>query len=134
MKYLADTHILIWALRDDSKLSLEGRKILLNANNIIYYSVINIWEIAIKHTLHKENFNFSSKTFHGLCIKSGYKMLTLEPKHIFTIETLQRSDDAPRHRDPFDRLLLAQAKAEGMSFLSHDTLLEGYHEPCLVNI
>lgn len=93
MKYLADTHILIWALRDDPKLSEKCRKIQLNADNAIFFSIVNIWEVGLKYALHKESFMFSAETLH-----------------VFAMESLKRSEDAPRHRDPFDRLLLAQAK------------------------
>ncbi|MDE7313089.1 MAG: type II toxin-antitoxin system VapC family toxin [Eubacterium sp.] len=134
MKYLADTHILIWALSDDPKLTLEGREILLNSENTIYFSIVNVWEVGIKYSLHKECFNFSAEAFYSLCITSGYEMLPFSVNHIFTMETLKRPKNAPRHRDPFDRLLLAQAKTENICFLSHDSLLKDYHEPYLKNI
>ena len=111
MKYLADTHMLIWALRDDPKLSEKCRKILLNADNTIFFSIVNIWGVGLKYALHKENF-------------------TVE--HMFAMEFLKRSEDAPRHRDLFGRLLLAQAKTERMYFISHDSLLKDYNEPVLL--
>lgn len=134
MKYLADTHILIWALRDDPKLSEKCREILLNADNTIFFSIVNIWEVGLKYALHKESFMFSAETFYDLCNKSGYGMINLTAEHIFAMESLKRSEDAPRHRDPFDRMLLAQAKTERMYFISHDSLLKDYNEPVLVRV
>ncbi len=134
MKYLADTHILIWALRDDPKLSEKCREILLNADHTIFFSIVNIWEVGLKYSLHKDSFIFSAETFFILCNKSGYEMINLTTEHVFAMESLKRSNDAPRHRDPFDRLLLAQAKTERMYFISHDSLLKDYNEPVLVHV
>jgi len=100
----------------------------------VYFSIVSIWEIAIKYALHKQDFVFSPKTFYDLCVKSGYGMVDLAVEHIFATESLRRPEDAPKHRDPFDRLLLAQAKVEGMCFLSHDGLLKDYGEPFLVGV
>lgn len=135
MNYLADTHILIWAIIDSPKLSIKARDILLGKDNVIYYSFANIWEIAIKHSLHKSNIPFSSQHFEELCISAGYSLLETNCKHAFMVETLKYADNAPReHRDPFDRLLLAQAKAENMLFLTHDELIPYYNEPYIVSV
>lgn len=135
MNYLADTHILIWAIKDDPKLSVKAREILLNRENSIYYSFANIWEVAIKHALHKQSMTFSARCFEKLCILSGYLPMETDFKHAYMVETLNYADNAPReHRDPFDRLLLAQAKAENMLFLTHDELIPYYSEPCIVSV
>lgn len=135
MNYLADTHILIWAITDSPKLSEKAREILLSENNNIYYSFSNVWEIAIKHSLHKSNITFSSQRFEEMCKLAGYSFLETRCNHAFMVETLKYADNAPReHRDPFDRLLLAQAKAENMLFLTHDELIPYYNEPCIVSV
>ena len=77
---------------------------------------------------------FSAEIFYALCNRSGYEMLNLTVEHVFAMESLKRSKDAPRHRDPFDRLLLAQAKTEEMYFISHDSLLKDYNESILVSV
>ena len=135
MNYLADTHILIWAITDSPKLSQNAREILLSENNNIYYSISNVWEIAIKHSLHKSNITFSSQRFEEMCKLAGYSFLETKCNHAFMVETLKHADNAPReHRDPFDRLLLAQAKAENMFFLTHDELIPFYNESCIVSV
>lgn len=135
MNYLADTHILIWAITDSPKLSKNAREILLSENNNIYYSFSNVWEIAIKHSLHKSNITFSSQRFEEMCKLAGYSFLETKCNHAFMVETLKHADNAPReHRDPFDRLLLAQAKAENMFFLTHDELIPFYNESCIVSV
>lgn len=135
MNYLADTHILIWALKDDPKLSQKARGILLGKENTIFYSFANVWEIAIKHALHKTSMTFSAKDFEELCRQAGFLLLETRCQHACMVETLKYADNAPReHRDPFDRLLLAQAKSENMLFLTHDELLPYYNEPCIVSV
>ena len=135
MNYLADTHILIWAITDSPKLSKNAREILLSENNNIYYSFSNVWEIAIKHSLHKSNITFSSQRFEEMCKLAGFSFLETKCNHAFMVETLKHADNAPReHRDPFDRLLLAQAKAENMFFLTHDELIPFYNESCIVSV
>ena len=135
MNYLADTHILIWAITDSPKLSKKAREILLSENNNIYYSFANVWEIAIKHSLHKSNITFSSQCFEEMCKLAGFSFLETKCNHAFMVETLKHADNAPReHRDPFDRLLLAQAKAENMFFLTHDELTPFYNESCIVSV
>lgn len=135
MNYLADTHILIWALKDDPKLSQKARGILLKQENVIFYSFANVWEIAIKHALYKTSVTFSANDFEKLCRQAGFLLLETSCQHACMVETLKYADNAPRkHRDPFDRLLLAQAKSENMLFLTHDELLPYYNEPCIVSV
>lgn len=108
---------------------------MLSENNNIYYSFSNVWEIAIKHSLHKSNITFSSQRFEEMCKLAGYSFLETKCNHAFMVETLKHADNAPReHRDPFDRLLLAQAKAENMFFLTHDELIPFYNESCIVSV
>lgn len=97
MNYLADTHILIWAIKDDPKLPARARKILLNKDNIIYYSFANVWKIAIKHALHKSNITFSSKCFEDLYKLAGYSLLETNCKHAYTVETLRYDENAPKN-------------------------------------
>ena len=134
MKYLADTHILIWALCDDPKLSGKCREILINADNTIFFSIINIWEVGLKYALHKESFMFSAETFYALCNGSGYEMLNLKVEHVFAMESLKRSEDAPRHRDPFERLLFSAGKNRKHVFCFLYSLLKDYNESVLVSV
>ncbi len=134
MRILADTHILVWAFQDSPKLTDEMRSILLNPENSIYYSTINVWEVALKHDVQPSSIDFDEKYFGSLCEEAGFLLLTAKPEHIYAIRTLSKPDNAPRHKDPFDRLLLAQAKSEGMKFMTNDNLLPYYNEPCIISV
>ena len=108
MKLLIDTHILLWALLDDDRLPQKARELLTHTENDVYYSIISLWEIELKHLLRP-----------------------LHSRHIFALSSLYRPDTAKPHKDPFDRLLICQAKCENMVFLTHDALLADYNEPCV---
>ena len=134
MRYLLDTHILLWALSNDYQLPPKARMIIEDDDNNIYYSVISIWEVALKHTAHPAQLTLTAREASGYCQMAGFKRLLLEDKHIFYVDSLYRPDDAPAHKDPFDRILISQAKAEGFLFLTHDQLLLDYGEPCLIYV
>ena len=134
MKLLLDTHILIWALNDDPRLPKKARELLLKPENSIYYSVVSIWEVAIKHAIHPENVAFTGRELAQFCNEAGFLPLNMQEKHVFSLETIEREDDALPHNDPFDRILIAQAKAEKMRFLTHDSLLPYYNEPCILPV
>lgn len=129
MKYLVDTHIILWTLLNSPKLSDTARQYLEDRNNTFYYSIANVWEVGIKHMLAKADFPISARQFADYCEEAGYIQLDISVKHIETLENLKTDND---HRDPFDRMLLAQAKAEKMGFISHDSKLAGYHEQCFI--
>ncbi|MBR3525841.1 MAG: type II toxin-antitoxin system VapC family toxin [Lachnospiraceae bacterium] len=136
MKYLADTHILLWALEDDPQLPARARDILMDETAEIYYSFANVWEIAIKHSLNKGGILFSAEQFRTLCDEAGFIPLNMRFVHAEAVERLEYDgENAPRdHRDPFDRLLLAQAKTEKMLFITHDSLIPFYHEDCVYSV
>jgi PIN domain nuclease of toxin-antitoxin system len=93
-----------------------------------------VWEIAIKHALHPDNVAFTGKELAGFCKEAGFLPLEVRDRHVFALETLSRPADAPRHNDPFDRMLIAQAKAENMVFLTHDSLIPYYGEQCIMPV
>ena len=128
---MLDTHILLWAIIADSKLPKEAIEIIMSKDNNVYYSTASIWEVTIKHTLHPDNMPLSGKELSEFCGEAGYKMLSICDKHVYVLETLSRSENAPKHNDPFDRIMLAQAKAEGMIFVTHDSLIPYYNEKCV---
>ena len=134
MKLLLDTHIILWALTDDARLSAKAKDIILSSEDEIFYSVAIIWEISIKHMQHPEHMSVSGRQLAAYCQAAGYHSLPVKNEHVYALETLKRRPDSPRHNDPFDRIMLAQAKAENMYFLSHDTLLTDYQEKCLLNV
>ena len=134
MNILLDTHILIWALNDDPKLPEKAKDMILDSDNAVYYSVISIWETAIKHANHPEEVTFTGKELSSYCQDAGFLPLEMRDKHVFALETLVREEHAPPHHDPFDRMLVAQAKVENMSFLTHDTLIPYYNEKCIISV
>lgn len=136
MKLLADTHILIWILTGSSEISQMGKEIMLDNNNLIFYSFVNIWEVAIKHAIHKDDIPFSSKVFEQFCLEAGFVPLETKCSHAHLVEELNYAKDkAPEiHKDPFDRLLICQAKAENLYFVTHDHLIPYYNEPCVISV
>ena len=132
MKLLLDTHILLWVLTGDSKLSEKAVKLIQNPGNTAYFSAISSWEVAIKHAKRPNNIKFTGVKFTERCLDAGFISLPVSDDYIAALESLSRPDDAPPHRDPFDRMLIAQAKSEDMLFLTHDMLLPYYHEPCVI--
>lgn len=134
MNLLLDTHILIWALNGDARLPEKARELILDANNVVFYSAVSIWEVSIKHALHPDNVAFSGKELAAYCQEAGFLPVDMREKHIFALETIQRVEGAPPHHDPFDRMLIAQAKAENISFVTHDSLIPYYEEPCIIPV
>jgi PIN domain nuclease of toxin-antitoxin system len=68
------------------------------------------------------------------CKQSGFYLLEIKEEHIFQLKTLKRDENAPKHNDPFDRIMLAQAKMENFKFITHDMLIEQYNEPCVIKV
>lgn len=134
MRILLDTHIALWAIADTAKLSDEVIRMLEKESNEVFYSVASIWEVAIKHKIKPENMPVSEEEFATLCENTGFTQLPVEADHIFQIKTLVRSEDAPKHNDPFDRMLLAQAKYEDLKLFTHDSQFSYYGEDCVMSI
>ena len=134
MKVLIDTHIALWALMDYPKMPKEAEKILMDENNDIYYSTVSVWEVAIKHSIRPNDMIVDGRLFEKGCEDNGYKVLPIFNRHTFVLDSLKRPDDAPKHNDPFDRLLICQSKTEGMRFLTHDSLLSDYGEECIIYV
>lgn len=134
MNLLLDTHILIWALNDDPQLSQKAKEMIMDPDNAVYYSVVSIWEVSIKHSSHPEDLEFSGRELSEYCQDAGFLPLEMRYKHVYSLETLTRPENAPCHNDPFDRMLVAQAKAENMSFITHDSLIPYYEERCIIPV
>ena len=105
-------------------------------NNNIYFSFVNVWEVAIKHAIHKEDVPFTSDEFERFCLEAGFIPLITRFEHAHMISNLKYdTQSAPQnHKDPFDRLLLAQAKVENFLFVTHDQLLPFYNESCIISV
>lgn len=121
MKILLDTHILIWMLMDSPSLTREVRELLAAPETEIDYSSVSIAEISIKHKVHPEEMALSGVEADESMPELGCTALDFNPNHAATLDCL-----ALHHRDPFDRMLISQAKAEGMKLLSHDNRFPAY--------
>ena len=130
MKLLLDTQIAVWALTDTKRLSLETKRLVGHDGNEIFVSAVSIWEIAIKFPLAKRMGAppFSSSMALGAFHEAGYRLLDVTARHATQVETLP-----PIHGDPFDRMLVAQAIAEPLRFLTADGILLGYSELVILN-
>ena len=131
MNILLDTRIALWSIAYSDKLPQKSLEILQDANNTFFVSIAPIWEVAIKHSLHPEEFSMSEVEYARFISIMGFNKLSIEVKHILALRTLGRAENAPKHNDPFDRIMIAQAKSENMIFLTHDKLLPFYEEDCI---
>jgi PIN domain nuclease of toxin-antitoxin system len=121
MRLLLDTHILLWAAGEPEKLSAAGRELLLAPENVLYFSPASIWEIVIKRELGRNDFQVDPVRLRKLLVVNGYTEVPVTSDHALALDGLP-----PLHKDPFDRLLLAQARSEGMLLVSSDTQLLRY--------
>lgn len=126
MRLLLDTHLLIWASRDEVRLSSAARMYLQQAENELFFSVISIWEIAIKHGLQRHSFYIEPKMMRTRLLESGYQEVLLTGGHAVGVASLP-----PIHKDPFDRILMAQAMIEGLTLLTSDATVASYPGPIL---
>lgn len=97
---------------------------------------MNIWETQIKHLKHSKEINFSGDDLNKLSIAAGLKCLNLKPEHCIELKSLVYDEkNAPfPHKDPFDRILICQAKSENMVLMTHDSLIPFYNEPCILSV
>lgn len=134
MELLLDTHIILWTLFKRENLSKKAVEILSDGNHEFYYSIASMWEVAIKHRKHPKIFTRSGTEFMHYCEAMGFHKLEIDDRHVCALETLFQREGSPVHEDPFDRILLAQAKGDGMMLLTHDSKFSTYEEPyvCVV--
>lgn len=124
MKLLLDTQLLLWAAGQPGRLSLAARKLLNDPSNELSFSAASLWEIAIKSTLGREDFRVQPRLLRRGLLDNGYVELPITSQHAVSVDVLP-----PLHKDPFDRLLLAQALSEGITLLTSDEQLSQYPGP-----
>ena len=134
MMYLLDTHIVLWYITDSDRLPARIKAAINSLDNVICYSIVSVWEVAIKHQISLLRMPVSDEDFSRYADDSGMICLMLAKQHIAALKTLRRMPGAREHHDPFDRMLLAQAKTENMTLISHDRLLLGYGESCILTV
>jgi PIN domain nuclease of toxin-antitoxin system len=118
---LLDTHIALWALTDDARLSAGARALIEDPANQVAVSAASVWEIAIKHGLGRGDMPVSGAAALDWFRQAGYDLLPVTPDHAAAVEALP-----DHHRDPFDRLLIAQATSEPMRLITRDPLVALY--------
>lgn len=134
MKLLLDTHIILWALDDNPKLPIQARDLIMNMENDIYYSAASVWETTIKYMAKPDRIHISGSKLSDLCKKMGYSVLPITDNHVKALETLIYHNQYQLHNDPFDRIMIAQAKADGLKFVTHDSKIPFYEEDCVIAV
>ena len=132
MKLLLDTHVMIWTLFDLPYLSEKAERMIENPENQVFISLASLWEIAIKFKKNPDKMPFSEDLIDDLCDDAGFGRFNIRTPHILALHDLTRNENTPVHKDPFDRILLAQAKTENALLLTHDKRLAEYSEPCVI--
>ena len=121
MRLLLDTHLLLWSVANSGRLPREARELLEDNDNVVYYSAANIWEIAIKSSLRRKDFRVDLTQLMATLPVMGFIELPITAVHAARVAELPFI-----HRDPFDRLLIAQSIVEPLTLLTNDALLERY--------
>jgi PIN domain nuclease of toxin-antitoxin system len=124
MKFLLDTHILLWAAGHPERLSERVRSLIKNPENELLFSAASLWEIVIKHRLGRYDFRVDARVLRRGLLDNGYNELPVVSDHVVAVESLPAI-----HKDPFDRILVAQATVEGITLLSADPWVAKYPGP-----
>ena len=124
MKLLLDTHLLLWAAGDPGRLSREACALLEAPDNELFFSAASLWEIAIKRGLGRADFQVEPRVLRRGLLDNGYIELPVTSEHAVAVEGL-----LPLHKDPFDRILVAQATVEGITLITSDALVAQYPGP-----
>ena len=121
MNLLLDTHVLIWFLNGDNNLSKKAKSAIENSSNSKMISIVSIWEMAIKISLGKLKLPNGLNQFLELIEDNGFDILPITLKHTIELSTLEFI-----HRDPFDRLLIAQSKTDSLVLVTKDRFIKQY--------
>lgn len=126
MLLLLDTHLLLWAAYEPEKLSAEARDRIGDESNDLLFSAASIWEVSIKSALAKSAFSVNPRILRRGLVENGYRELPITSAHAIAV-----GDLPPIHQDPFDRILIAQARTEGLELLTVDAKVIAYGEPVI---
>ncbi|WP_157216965.1 type II toxin-antitoxin system VapC family toxin [Flavisphingomonas formosensis] len=121
MKLLLDTHVLLWAAANSNSLSPAARTMIDKPENSLFFSAASLWEIAIKRSLDRPDFVVDPRQLRRALIDNGYEELPITGEHAASIDRLP-----PIHKDPFDRMLIAQALAEDLMLVTAEDMLTKY--------
>jgi len=124
MKLLLDTHLLLWAAGHPDRLSVDARALIDSPENELLFSAASLWEVVIKRGLGRNDFKVDARVLRRGLLDNGYSELPIASDHVVAIESLPAI-----HKDPFDRLLVAQAIVEGITLLTTDSSVARYPGP-----
>jgi PIN domain nuclease of toxin-antitoxin system len=121
MRYLLDTHTLLWFITDDSRLPRVLRNEIIDVNTTCVVSIVSLWEMGIKYSLNKLQLTKNLKDIFAIIDQSSLSTSPILVSHILQLNSLPL-----HHRDPFDRLLIAQAQVENLTILTKDAAFGSY--------
>jgi PIN domain nuclease of toxin-antitoxin system len=124
MTFLLDTQFVIWIPIDDRRISKVARRILTDPANSFLFSAASLWEVAIKRARKRTGFAFDPRAIRQHMLANGYDEMPIEGPHAVAVDSLPLL-----HRNPFDRLLMAQAIVEGITLLTTDAMIAKYPGP-----
>lgn len=124
MKILLDTHILLWAAGEPDRLPNAARDVLEDPETELVFSPVSLWEVAIKRGLGRDDFQVDPRLLRRGLLDNGYVELPITSEHAVAVDSLP-----PIHKDPFDRMLIAQATAVGIQLLTVDEMVGRYPGP-----
>jgi PIN domain nuclease of toxin-antitoxin system len=124
VKLLLDTHLLLWSAGQPERLSKEARALIEAPENELFFSSASLWEVVIKRGLGREDFKVDARLLRRGLLDNGYSELPIGSEHVVAVENLPAI-----HKDPFDRVLVAQAQVEGITLLTADPTVAEYPGP-----
>jgi PIN domain nuclease of toxin-antitoxin system len=124
VKFLLDTHLLLWAAGEPKRLPKDIRTLLEDKDNELLFSAASLWEVAIKSGLGRKDFRVDAGLLRRGLLDNDYSELPIFSSHVIAINSLP-----PIHKDPFDRVLAAQATVEGITLLTNDPVVARYPGP-----
>ena len=124
MKLLLDTHLLLWVAGQPDRLSQAARQFIEDKENELIFSTASLWEVVIKRGLGRDDFKVDPRLLRRGLLDNGYSELSITSEHAVNVDHLPST-----HKDPFDRILVAQATVEGITLLTNDRKLMAYSGP-----
>ena len=124
MKLLLDTHLLLWAAGNTEALSEAARSLIEDPQNALLFSAASVWDVAIKNGLGRSDFRVDPRLLRRGLLDNGYAELGVSSEHAVFVDSLPAL-----HKDPFDRILVAQATTEGILLLTSDSVVARYPGP-----
>ena len=124
MNLLVDTHLLLWAAGQPERLSRRARQLLEDIDTGLWFSAASLWEIAIKQSIGRADFQVEPRRLRRGLIDNGWRELLVSSEHCIATLNLP-----PLHKDPFDRMLIAQAQVEGLTLVTSDAIVARYPGP-----